>query len=222
MFSKKFDRRIYLFLIFVFGSGAVGMTFGFYALWPANVEKGYKPEQPIEFSHALHAGDGILPDGRRGMNIECIYCHSNVETSAHATVPPTSTCMKCHSQVPARLPDGSLNDAAYKTRPQGMAAFAELKKLIEDYHGAGKPVEWVKVNDVADFVYFNHSRHIAAGLDCTECHGDVGTMDRVERVHSLKMAWCLDCHMQEPTETTTEQYKELELRGPIHCSACHR
>jgi len=218
MFSRKFDRRAYLLLVVVLCSGAVGVTFGFYALWPANVERGYEPEQPIAFSHALHAGQGRLDDGRKGMEIPCLYCHSNAETSAHATVPDVSTCMKCHSEVQPQVTklvnDHGQTEEVTELNP-------EIAKLIAA-HENNQPIEWIKVHDLADFAYFDHSRHLASGLDCSDCHGAVEKMDRVQRVHSLKMSWCLDCHREKPTEITSELYRNLGNRGPTHCSACHR
>jgi len=218
MFSRKFDRRVYLLLVVVLCSGAVGVTFGFYALWPANVETGYEPEQPIAFSHALHAGTGRLADGRIGMEIPCLYCHSNAETSAHATVPEVSTCMKCHTEV---QPQVSKQVQEHGHAETVTALNEEIAKLI-DAHEKGESIEWIKVHDLADFVYSDHSRHMASGLDCSECHGAVETMDRVKRVKSLKMSWCLDCHRKKPTEITSELYRRLGNRGPTHCSACHR
>jgi hypothetical protein len=231
MFTKTFERRIYLLLVILLGSGAVGATFGFYALWPANVEQGYEPEQPIAFSHALHAGSGKYTgrDGtlKRQLQIECVYCHSNVEDGPQATVPPVSTCMNCHSEVQTKVEQILTDDHHHPLKDENgvtkteMVLQPELAKLL-DYYENEKPIEWVKVNDLADFVFFDHSRHIAAGLDCTECHGPVDKMERVRRENSLKMAWCLECHMQEPTEITSPEYSEDNYRGPIHCSACHR
>ena len=222
MFSRKFDRRVHLFLVVVMCAFVVGATFGFYALWPANVETDYQPAQPIAFSHALHAGSGRLPDGRDGMAIPCLYCHSGAETGAHATVPTVATCMKCHTEVQTQVTKivGTHVNEAGELEKETML-HEEIAKLLE-YHEQQKSIRWVKVNDLADFVYFEHSRHISAGLDCVECHGPVEKMDVVKRMYSLKMAWCLDCHRQEPTEVTSDVYKRENLRGPINCSACHR
>ena len=278
MFNRVFDRRVYVFLLVLFCSGAVGVTFGFYAMWPANVERGYEPVQPIAFSHLLHAGSGVLPDGRMGLAIDCRYCHSNVETGPAATVPPVSTCMNCHSQVQTKvLPlhdDHRLEDyiaeqlawwasTGHDQASQLPGRTDEARSVLpntavsqpnetgdgttdvairEDAHGEESdepvlklgiakvlwhwenkvPIRWVKVHDLADFVYFDHSRHIAAGLQCANCHGPIETMERVRRVNSLKMAWCLSCHRQAPTETTSEQYRAEGLRGPINCNECHR
>lgn len=283
MFNKVFDRRVYVLLLVLFSSGAVGITFGFYAMWPANIEQGYDPVQPIAFSHLLHAGKGMLPDGRMGLTIDCRYCHTGVDTGAAATVPAVSTCMNCHSQVQTkvlplhgdhRLDDYIAAQLAWWANPLGAGVDGKMSHLFDktdvthslssdmmvaehtdeaghettdetehsDGHGAESdepvlqteiakvlwhwenkvPVRWVKVHDLADFVYFDHSRHMAAGLDCAECHGAIESMERVHRTYSLKMAWCLDCHRQAPTDITTDQYHQAGLRGPIHCSACHR
>jgi len=130
---------------------------------------GYAPEQPITFSHKLHAGD---------MKIDCQYCHTGVEKSRHAMVPQVSTCMNCHS-------------IARKDRP-------EIIKLTE-YYNEGKALPWKRIHRVADFAYFNHSVHVNRGIDCTVCHGDVARMDKVLQVNSFTMGACLDCHRSPHT-----------------------
>src|SRR5437763_9754818 len=121
-------------------------------------------EQPIPFSHQHHARD----DG-----IDCRYCHTSVETSAFAGIPPLSTCMTCHSQLFADAPPLEPLRAAYSAAAQ----FA-----------------WNRVHDLPDFVYFDHSIHIAKGVGCSTCHGPVDRMPLTRRVASLYMQWCLDCH----------------------------
>lgn len=193
MFTRTFDRRVRTLVKTLGLASVLGVAFGMYALWAANMETGYEPEQPIAFSHKVMAGTH---------EIECLYCHGNAETGPHAGIPTVSECMKCHSEVKGREPQ----------------AKERIAVLLEHWEKK-KPIEWVKVHDLADFVYFDHSRHIAAGLDCTECHGDVKTMDRVKRVNSLKMGWCLDCHKQDPPEDAPSHQL---TRAPIHCSTCHR
>jgi hypothetical protein len=195
MFTKKFDRRIYITGAVVTFSLVLGLAFGTYTLWPANVEQGYQPVQPMDFNHAIMAGD---------FKIECIYCHSQAEKGRFATIPEMSTCMKCHTEIKPKNARGELKPAVVQ-----MLQYWEEKK----------PVEWVKVNDLADFVYFDHSRHTMEEVQCEECHGKVETMERVYREYSLKMGWCLECHRQDPTERTPEGQA---TRGPIYCSACHR
>ena len=121
-------------------------------------------EQPIQFSHKHHVGD----DG-----IDCRYCHTSVETSAFAGIPPTKTCMNCHSVL--------FNNAGY------------LEPVRESYRD-DKSIEWVKIHRLADFVYFNHSIHVSKGVGCSTCHGRVDEMPLVFQANTLLMQWCLDCH----------------------------
>ena len=198
MFSKKFQRRIYLAVAVAVFSVTLGVSFGAYILWPERREAGYQPAQPIAFSHTLHAG---------ALRIDCGYCHANVTAGPHATVPPLSTCMNCHTEVHPKDINGEVK--------------TEIKKLLDHWQQA-EPVRWNKVHDLADFAYFDHRRHIAAGLDCQECHGAVEEMDHVSRVHGMKMSWCLDCHMQTPPEGEAAPNPNQLYRAPIHCSVCHR
>jgi len=199
MFTRKFDRRVHTFGAVTVIALVLGLSFGTYALWPANVERGYQPEQPVYFPHSIMAGKHEM---------DCLYCHQQAEKGAHAGIPPVSLCIKCHGEGLIQPKD----------------ARGEVKESIRnllDHWEQKKPIPWEKVHDLADFVYFDHSRHLTekAGLECADCHGEVENMDRVVRVHSLKMGWCLECHM----EPAPEGYPEWQTtRGPIHCSACHR
>ena len=121
-------------------------------------------EQPIPFSHKHHVTD----DG-----IDCRYCHISVETSNFADIPPTETCMTCHSQI--------WNQSAM------------LAPVRESFR-TGQPIQWNRVNDLPDYVYFNHSIHIAKGVGCETCHGRVDQMPLTWKAHTLYMAWCVDCH----------------------------
>ncbi len=153
---------------------------------------GYKPEQPIRFSHKLHAGD---------MQIDCRYCHSGVEKGRHAMVPPTETCMNCHS-------------IAKKDSP-------EIKKLAHFFE-TGTPIPWERVHKVPDFVYFDHSVHLAKGVDCVSCHGNVNRMDVVQKKEGLTMGFCLNCHRQTETVMTSQKTITVKHAGGQHCSVCHR
>lgn len=132
---------------------------------------GYAPEQPIKYSHKLHAGD---------MKIDCRYCHVGAEKGRHATIPSVDTCMNCHSVVKTDSP--------------------EIKKLHK-YFNEGKALPWNRIHRSPDHVYFNHSVHLAKGFDCADCHGDVASMEVVKQTKLITMGRCLDCHRETHKET---------------------
>ncbi len=198
MFSREFDRRVRLALIVVALSLVSGVAFGFYVLWPSNMERGYEPSQPIAFSHKRHAGE---------LQIPCLYCHSGAEEGAHATIPDLATCMNCHEQVRPVTAEGKLHPG--------------VAKLL-DHWDRREPIKWNKVHDLADFVYFDHSRHLRAGLECADCHGQVEKHDRMRREHSLKMSWCLGCHKQDRQPGQKTAFPGQTTRAPIFCNTCHR
>jgi hypothetical protein len=175
-------------------------------------------EQPVQFSHKHHVGD----DG-----IDCRYCHTSVETSNSAGLPPTKTCMNCHSQIYSDSPYLEPVRASWKTN---------------------KPIEWTRVHDLPDYVYFNHSIHVNKGVGCSTCHGRVDEMPLVYQFASLQMEWCLQCHREperylrdrkdifnmkwRPENKTKdeiafglEKKKEYNVRHKAilqSCSTCHR
>src|SRR5512143_956525 len=120
--------------------------------------------QPVPFSHQHHVA---------GLGIDCRYCHTSVEQSSFAGLPPTETCMTCHSQIWTNA-----------------AMLAPVRQSL----AADVPLRWTRVNDLPDFVYFNHSIHIDKGIGCVTCHGQVNRMPLMQKAHSLYMSWCLDCH----------------------------
>jgi hypothetical protein len=128
--------------------------------------KDYQPDQPLPFSHQLHAGT---------YKLDCKYCHTSVEVSRHASIPSLNICMNCHLQVKTDSP--------------------WIQKLQEAYN-SGKSIAWNKVNMLPDHVKFNHAPHIKAGKDCTVCHGPVDTMTQVYQFQGLAMGWCVNCHRQ--------------------------
>jgi hypothetical protein len=131
-----------------------------------NPRKGYRPIQPIAFSHQLHAGNNQIP---------CQYCHVSPGEGPNASVPGLNTCMNCHSQVAVDRPEIQKIHTAWKS---------------------GEPIKWVKVHDLPDHVKFIHQPHINFGLDCTQCHGDVAKMDVVSTQNRFNMGWCVECHRQ--------------------------
>ena len=121
-------------------------------------------DQPVHFSHKHHV---------TGMGIDCRYCHTTVEVSSFAGVPPTETCMTCHSQIWTEAP-----------------ILEPVRASFRD----NKPIEWNRVHDLPDFVYFDHSIHVNQGIGCQSCHGQVDQMPLMKKAHTLNMEWCLDCH----------------------------
>jgi hypothetical protein len=183
---------------------------------PLTLAVGYSPVQPVPYSHALHAGT---------LGIDCRYCHTTVEKAAFAALPPTETCMNCHTNI----------------RNQ-----SNLLLPIRQSWATGKPVEWVRVHQLPDYVYFNHSAHVSHGVGCVECHGRIDRMDQVYQAKPLSMGWCLECHRDpgphlrppdvSPTDMNwvnpgdpVELGRELIAVYGIHdkaymtsCSTCHR
>ncbi len=183
-----------------------------YGASPKTTDVGYQPTQPVPYSHALHAGE---------LGMDCRYCHNTVEESSHAAIPPTATCMNCHKSVWTKS--------------------AKLLPVRESF-ATQKPVEWVKVHNLPDYVYFNHSAHVTRGVGCVSCHGRVDQMEEVYQHEPLSMSWCLNCHrapeknLRPPSEVTNMNWKapgdpvaygaklrkDNNINPPTDCSTCHR
>jgi len=183
-----------------------------YGLSGKTTNVGYQPKQPVPYSHALHAGD---------LGIDCRYCHNTVEKAGFAALPPTQTCMNCHSHVRSN---------SDKLLP------------VRESYATGMPIPWVKVHDLPDYAYFNHSAHVTRGVGCVSCHGRVDKMEVVYQAEPLTMSWCIQCHRRpekvlRPVEDVTrmdwapaEDQLALGARlreaGNINpstdCSTCHR
>jgi hypothetical protein len=190
---------------------------GFY--WPGN-QQDYEPEQPIAFSHQLHAGK---------LKISCLYCHSGAEQSKHAGLPAANLCMNCHGLVTASR--DAVVDNFWKAQQAGKPARPvvsdELKKLYDalglddnlqrDPRKQTKPIEWVKVHNLPAFACFDHRPHVAAGVSCQHCHGPVETMERTRQAVNLSMGWCVDCHR----ETARNGVDGKRVHPSTDCSACH-
>lgn len=179
---------------------------------PKYTDVGYRPDQPIDYSHKLHAGD---------LGIDCRYCHTSVEYSDRANVPPMHTCMNCHTLVKPDSPKLTLLQANWKN---------------------DMPIKWTRVNDIPDFAYFDHSMHITAGVGCIECHGNIAEMEVVTLSKPLSMSWCLDCHRSpemalRPLDQVTNMdwvppadqpeigkllRAQRNINPPTDCSGCHR
>ena len=168
--------------------------------------------QPVPFSHAHHVG---------GLGVDCRYCHTSVERAAFAGIPPTKTCMNCHAQIWNQSPTLEPVRASFR---------------------ADRSIEWTRVHDLPDFVYFNHSAHVNKGVGCSTCHGRVDKMPLTWQEKSLQMEWCLDCHRHperylrpkaevfniawEPPADQEERGRDLVKQYGVHprtaCSTCHR
>lgn len=177
-------------------------------------QQNYAPDQPIKFSHKVHAGD---------QGIDCMYCHTTVEHSKSAGIPPVNLCLNCHVLIREGTNSGRF----------------EISKLIDAFENEER-IEWIRIHNLPDHVYFNHAQHVNAGkLDCNQCHGPVETMHTVRQVHDLSMGWCLDCHrttevqfignsFYETYEKLHEQIKKGEITkvtsamvGGEDCMKCH-
>jgi hypothetical protein len=187
---------------------------------PGNHE-GYEPTQPIAYSHRLHAGE---------LRIDCQYCHYGAESSRHAGIPSASVCMNCHRTVTAGL-DALLLErerAQAEGRDPERIVSAELRKLydavgldedLEPTGAPGRPIEWVRVHNLPDFVYFDHRVHVARGLACETCHGPVQSMERMRQFSSLSMGWCVTCHRDSPDVAPAAG--DAPGHASIDCSVCH-
>ena len=183
------------------------------ALRPEFTRVGYAPEQPVPFSHELHTGS---------LGMSCIYCHSNVEQSPHATVPDTQVCMNCHRTVKAASP-----------------LLSEVRASFDK----GFPVEWKRVHRLPDYAFFNHALHVNRGVGCVSCHGQVNEMRVIEHEKPLSMSWCLSCHRHpeshlrpaaeatnlfwKPPATGQKEFgftlkEQLHVNPPQSCQGCHR
>ncbi|OFW29505.1 MAG: cytochrome C [Acidobacteria bacterium RIFCSPLOWO2_02_FULL_65_29] len=169
-------------------------------------------EQPIQFSHERHVG---------GNGIDCRYCHTSVEASRFAGIPPTKTCMNCHSEIFASSP---------------------FLRPVHDSFEDDRAIEWTRVHDLPDFVHFDHSIHVSKGVGCTTCHGPVDRMPLIAQQHSLQMEWCLDCHRRpeafvrprsavfsvsyQPPANQLEIGRRLvdqyQIQKLTNCSTCHQ
>jgi mono/diheme cytochrome c family protein len=189
--NKKFVFFTVLCLVIVLGS------FGWMGMWETGVHTGYQPTQPIKFSHELHAGIN---------QIDCQYCHTGAFKSKNSTIPSLNVCMNCHKNVQARTDDGLISPEIQKIyNALGYNPDTQTYDKTKE-----KPIEWVRVHNLPDFAYFNHSQHVVVGEEairkeaglnpndpvCFACHGPVNTMEEVYQYSPLTMKWCVNCHRE--------------------------
>ena len=209
----QWTNKLPIILIFII-TGILLAVVGFFWYFgsPKYTDVGYRPRQPVPYSHKLHAGD---------LGMDCRYCHNFVEVSAKANIPPTQTCMNCHTLI--------------KTG-------SEKLSVVRESWSNNKPIEWIRVHKLPDYVFFNHSIHLHAGIGCQSCHGTVTEMEEIMQVEPLSMGWCLTCHRSpdmylravsditsmkwipaaDQLEFARKAKQEKNIAPPVECSGCHR
>lgn len=231
---KAFVQNQFLVIVatIFFMLGAAYFAYGY--LMQIGVDQGYQPIQPIHYSHRIHAGDN---------KIECKYCHSSARVSKHSGIPSLNVCMNCHKNI-AQVAEEVQQEGITK---YGVDYNKEIQKLYEavgwdptqqDYVNEQKPVKWIRIHNLPDFVYFNHSQHVSvAGVDCQTCHGEIENMEIVEQHSSLTMGWCINCHRETDVNFRgnayyekiheqlkdkygVESFKAAEM-GALECGKCH-
>ncbi|HAL82706.1 MAG TPA: cytochrome C [Mucilaginibacter sp.] len=200
-------------------------SWGWVTMWNTNIHQGYQPVQPIKFAHDLHAG---------AMKIDCQYCHSGAYKSKNASIPSLNVCMNCHKTI-----DRALNSKTASTEIQKIYDALGYDPQTQKYDSTkARPVQWVRIHNLPDFVYFNHSQHVVAGKQkCQTCHGQIQEMKEVYQYSPLTMKWCVQCHKRTKVDfkgnayyTNLEQVHKLlgehkpvsvAVMGGIECSKCH-
>lgn len=197
--------------IVVFLVAALGFKAVINGLFSIGVQQGYAPKQPIAFSHKIHAGQ---------YEIDCKYCHTGVLIGKNANIPSPNICMNCHNQIKSGTTTGE----------------GEIAKIVKAYE-TNTPIEWVRIHNLPDLAYFNHSQHVnVGGVECQTCHGPIETMDVVRQHSLLTMGWCIDCHRKTDLNTKGNAYYDrlvelhneatkgnmkVEDNGGLECGKCH-
>jgi predicted HAD superfamily Cof-like phosphohydrolase len=196
------------------------------------VDQDYEPIQPIHYSHRIHAGSN---------GIDCKYCHSSARVSKHAGIPSLNVCMNCHKNI-AEVADSTAtpeySKAFYDAQIQKLYDAVGWDKAAQKYTGKTSPVKWVRIHNLPDFAYFNHSQHVTvAGIECQKCHGEVQTYEIQKQFAPLTMGWCIDCHRKTDVKMEGNAYydkihSELSKKygvdkltaaqmGGLECGKCH-
>jgi cytochrome c553 len=200
------------------------MKFTFDSLMGIGVTTNYQPEQPIAFSHKIHAGDN---------GIDCNYCHSSARTSKTSGIPSANVCMNCHANITTGPNTGTTE---IQKIYDAIGYNPETRTYIEGYEQ--QPIQWVRIHNLPDLAYFNHSQHVTVGkLECQECHGPVQEMDVVKQESLMTMGWCINCHRETEVQMEGNDYytsmhekmKEkyagqkitVDKMGGLECGKCH-
>ncbi|MCB0464678.1 MAG: c-type cytochrome, partial [Aequorivita sp.] len=229
---KAFVQNQFLVLVFsIFLILAAGY-FAYGYMMQVGVDQGYAPVQPIHYSHKIHAGDN---------QIDCNYCHSSARRSKTSGIPSLNVCMNCHKNISEVAPETATEEYSKEFYD---GEIAKLYKAVgwdaanQQYTGKTEPVKWVRIHNLPDFVYFNHSQHVTvAGVACQTCHGEIQTMEVVEQFAPLTMGWCINCHREtnvnlEGNEYYAKIHEELSKKygvekltiaemGGLECGKCH-
>lgn len=224
LFPRWVNPFLAVFGLAAVGGGGYAAVMGGLVTDPQTLNVGYMPEQPVPFSHALHAGQ---------LKMDCRYCHNTVFDAAHAAVPPTATCINCHSPEGE---DGTTALAAVRTDSP------KLRPIHESWE-TGKSVAWKRVHNLPEYVYFNHAAHVNSGVSCKTCHGRIDQMEVVYQHEELSMAWCINCHRNYKEELRPQEFvtkldweppadwdeaaieahvQEYNINPQVHCAVCHR
>ncbi len=229
---KAFIQNQFLVLVFSIVLILVGSYFAYGYMMQIGVDKGYAPVQPIHYSHKIHAGDN---------QIDCNFCHSSARKSKTAGIPSLNVCMNCHKNI-SEVAEDTATEEYSKEFYDG--EIAKLYKAVgwdsenQVYTGKTEPVKWVRIHNLPDFVYFNHSQHVTvAGVACQTCHGEVQTMEVAEQFAPLTMGWCINCHKETNVNLANNEYyakihEELSKKygvekltiaemGGLECGKCH-
>ena len=210
----------------------VSAFFAYGWMMQIGVDQGYEPVQPIHYSHRIHAGEN---------GIDCKYCHSAARVSKHSNIPSLNVCMNCHKNI-SEVAETTATEEYSKEFYDGEIAklydAVGWDKDVQSYTGKTKPVKWVRIHNLPDHVYFNHSQHVTvAGVECQTCHGPVEEMEIMRQHSPLTMGWCINCHREtnvkvEDNAYYTKIHEELSKKygvkqltaaqmGGLECGKCH-
>lgn len=229
---KAFVQNQFLVIVVSVFFIVAGSYFAFGFVMQVGIDQGYQPVQPIHFSHKIHAGDN---------GIDCNFCHSSARKSKTSGIPSLNVCMSCHKNI-SEVADDTATDEYSKEFYDG--EIAKLYQAVgwdvdeQQYTGETEPVKWVRIHNLPDFAYFNHSQHVSvAGISCQTCHGEVQTMEVVEQFAPLTMGWCITCHRETNVNLASNEYyakihEELSKKygvekltiaemGGLECGKCH-
>ncbi|MBE0391640.1 MULTISPECIES: c-type cytochrome [unclassified Flavobacterium] len=229
---KAFAKNQFLVLVTAIFLLLASAYFVYGFLMQVGVDQNYEPIQPIHYSHRIHAGDN---------EINCKYCHSAARVSKNAGIPSLNVCMNCHkniAEVAETTATPEYSKAFYDEQIQKLYTAVGWDKTTQSYTGKTQPVKWVRIHNLPDFVYFNHSQHVTvAGVECQTCHGPVETYEIQKQFAPLTMGWCINCHRKtdvkmEGNEYYTKIHEELSKKygvdkltaaqmGGLECGKCH-